>query len=61
LAGCNATNNPYDPSAASEVEEFKARYLKKGVELMNTVSVLIYDIKGAGRKSIIIYAYIKAI
>ena len=37
------------------VPKFKARYLKKGMELLITVNALIYDIQGAGRKGIIIY------
>jgi len=38
--------------------EFKARYLKKQMDLMVAVNVLTFDIKGAGRKGITLRLYI---
>ena len=37
--------------------EFKARYLKKQMDLMVMVNVLTFDIQGAGRKGITLRLY----
>jgi len=41
--------------------EFKATYLKKQMELLVATSVLIYDIKRARRKSILLRLYYVAV